>query len=306
MGIATWIAQMLIAFAVIGAVFLLYVLMVGRYFDIHAIIVSNEAQRHVINMAQVLLSSDRLVYEEDLSNSLLAGLPQKRYYRAVFDRTKLDQALFGQNQGGGICCPTRDECFTYYGITENENCVQVCQDSYGTACVSEESCESDVCQVLCTPTPCESEVIQVGYSIKCHCAEPTCAGGSCGETAATDYQALCDALDIGYPGALMQIVVSDIPGERTWTLSCGRASILDRATSDTMKSLLTCMYNNIDWNILTWVFNVPKGPWQYWDIKSCSSTYASKTGTFDKDFPVLIKDGDSMHAGRLFLSITEV
>lgn len=85
-GIATWIAQMVVGLFSIGVVAFFYVLMFGRYFDIHSVIVSNEAKRHVINMAQVILSSDKLVYEEEIGG-------MKRFYRGVFDRAKLDEQL---------------------------------------------------------------------------------------------------------------------------------------------------------------------------------------------------------------------
>jgi len=65
-GIASWIAQMITALFAIGAVAFLYFLIYSRSFDIHAIVLSAEAQRHTINMAQILLSSDKLVYEEDI------------------------------------------------------------------------------------------------------------------------------------------------------------------------------------------------------------------------------------------------
>lgn len=89
-GQATWIAQIMIGFMAIGIVAFLYFLMYGRYFDIHAIVRSNEAKRHVINMAQVMLSSDKLVLEESFDDG------SKRFYRGVFDKEKLDAQLINQ------------------------------------------------------------------------------------------------------------------------------------------------------------------------------------------------------------------
>lgn len=85
--IASWIIQVATTLFAAGVIALLYFLLFGRYFDIHAIVVSNEAKRHVINMAQVLLSSDKLVYEEDFGNGM------KRFHRGVFDKNKLDEQL---------------------------------------------------------------------------------------------------------------------------------------------------------------------------------------------------------------------
>lgn len=90
-GIATWITQMLVALIAIGAVAFMYFLFYGRYFDIHVIVISNEAQRHAINIAQVILSSDKLVYEETFSSPNKE--PIKRFNRGVFDTAKLNSYL---------------------------------------------------------------------------------------------------------------------------------------------------------------------------------------------------------------------
>jgi len=85
--VATWIIQVATTLFAIGVIAFLYFFLFGRYFDIHAIVVSNEAKRHVINMAQALLSSDKLVYEEDFGGGM------KRFHRGVFDKNKLDEQL---------------------------------------------------------------------------------------------------------------------------------------------------------------------------------------------------------------------
>jgi hypothetical protein len=82
----------LVAFFAIGVAALFYFLMYGRYFDIRTIVRSNEAKRHAINMAQVLLSSDKLVYEEEFDDG------SKRFHRAVFDKAKLDAELVKQSE----------------------------------------------------------------------------------------------------------------------------------------------------------------------------------------------------------------
>ncbi|MFH1623449.1 MAG: hypothetical protein ABIA12_02985 [Candidatus Aenigmatarchaeota archaeon] len=215
-GIASWIAQVMTAFVAIGVIVLFYFLLYGRYFELHAMVESSEVQRHAINAAQLLLSSDKLVYEE--VTVAAGGTAHKRYLRGVFDRTKLDGLFFAA---------AADQKY---------------------------------------------------------------------------YEASCEKLNVGYPDSAMELVVSDVQANRNWVLSCGRASALHASE---IKSYMSCMYNNIDWNILRWVFNVPKGPWQYWSIKECSVNFGSKIGTFEKDFPLMIKDGDSLHAGRLFIRLTE-
>ena len=215
-GIATWIAQVMTAFVAIGVIVLFYFLLYGRYFDVHVMVESAEVQRHAINAAQLLLSSDKLAYEE--ATAAADGIVQKRYLRGIFDRTKLDGLMFSE------------------------------------------------------------------------------------EAEQKDYEASCEKLNISYPDSAMEIIVSDAATDRSWVLPCGLASPLHASE---IKSYVSCMYNNIDWNILRWVFNIPKGPWQYWDIKECATNFGSKIGTFEKEFPLMIRDGDSLHAGRLFIRLTE-
>jgi len=215
-GIASWIAQVMTAFVAIGVIVLFYFLLYGRYFELHTMIEGSEVQRHAINAAQLLLSSDKLACEEVTVGP--GGDGQKRYLRGVLDIAKLDGLFFA---------------------AEDEQ---------------------------------------------------------------KDYEESCERLDIGYPDSVMELVVSDAETNRNWVLSCGRASPLHASE---IKSYLSCMYNNIDWNILRWVFNVPKGPWQYWSIKECSVNFGSKIGTFEKDFPLMIRNGESLHAGRLFIRLTE-
>lgn len=86
-GIATWIAQLLTALFAIGIIATIYFMMYSRYFDIQVTVDSDEAKRHAINMAQVLMSSRRLVHEDSYDDG------SKRYYRGVFNATKLDNSL---------------------------------------------------------------------------------------------------------------------------------------------------------------------------------------------------------------------
>jgi hypothetical protein len=81
---------MLVALTAVGAIALLYFLLYGRYFDIHTTIISSEAQRHAINIVQVIISSDKLVYEEDFGTS---SSPIIRYHRGILDSEKLDEQM---------------------------------------------------------------------------------------------------------------------------------------------------------------------------------------------------------------------
>ncbi len=79
-GIATSIIQMLTGFLIVGMVILLYFTALGRYFDIHAFVKGNEVERHTINLAQVLLSSENLAYTD--ANII---------HRGLLDKDKLDE-----------------------------------------------------------------------------------------------------------------------------------------------------------------------------------------------------------------------
>ena len=218
-GIASWIAQMLTALVAIGVVAFLYFLFFARYFDIQVIVDSAEVQRHVINMAQVLLSSDKLVYEEDIVG--YDGAITKRFHRAVFDKTKLDEQLLNE---------------AYF-------------DTYKS-------------------TTKDSEIQK----------------------------------EVSYTNTSTDIVVYDIDSGTKWILSFGETGIQG------IGELLTCLYNNIDKSF----FGVFPNPfnvyllWDHWQAKACFDTYTTKIGVFEKEFPVLIKVGDELHAGRLLIRLMEL
>lgn len=212
-GIATWITQLLTAFAAIGIVAFLYFLMYGRYFELHSIIQSNEAKRHTINMAQVLLSSSRLVYEEEVGG-------MKRFHRGVFDKDKLDEQLINGD---------------YFAVHKT-----VTKDS---------------------------EIRR----------------------------------EVSYPNTSTEIIVHDIDSGDRWILSFGGIGF------EGINEFFTCLYNNIDKGF----FGFPKpynifGLWDWWQAKECFDTYKTKIGVFQKDFPVLIKDDEALHAGRLFIRVIEL
>lgn len=80
--ISTWGMQLLGGFTGILIIILLIFLLFGRFFDIRAIVISSEIDRRASNIAHVLLSYHKLVYEES-----------GRYHRGVFDKIKLDEKL---------------------------------------------------------------------------------------------------------------------------------------------------------------------------------------------------------------------
>jgi hypothetical protein len=86
-GIAFSISWVLIGALTVVFVAYLWVAMFNNFFDLHSVIYDNEVKRHAINIGQVLLSSDKLVQEESLSDG------SKRYHRAVFDASKLDSQM---------------------------------------------------------------------------------------------------------------------------------------------------------------------------------------------------------------------
>lgn len=93
-GISTVLLQVLVGLLTIGICALLVFFIFGKYFDIHLIVLSSEVERHTINLAQLLLSSEYLVYGED-------GIFNKSY--KIFDRNKLDLQL-----GTSISTLTKD------------------------------------------------------------------------------------------------------------------------------------------------------------------------------------------------------
>lgn len=81
-GISTVMIYGFLTLLVIALIIMLYFLFIGRYFELHAIVVSSEVERHTIDLAQVLLSSDRLCYSDN-----------DQIHRGVFEESKLDIQL---------------------------------------------------------------------------------------------------------------------------------------------------------------------------------------------------------------------
>ena len=81
-GIESFIGGML----VLGLIVVIFNLFIGRYFDIKTILNENAVDRHAIAFGNVLLSSDKIAYSDDM-----------RTYRGIFDKIKLDEEMINQN-----------------------------------------------------------------------------------------------------------------------------------------------------------------------------------------------------------------
>ncbi len=84
--ITTALVAVIICGITIGLVVLLMASQLSEKADIHTIVQSAEIDRHVIDMAQVLMGHPKLLVQEQ-------DLPFPRYYRAVFDKEKLDEQM---------------------------------------------------------------------------------------------------------------------------------------------------------------------------------------------------------------------
>jgi len=195
---ATFIMQMITAFFAIGVIAFIYFFFYGKYFDIHAIVESNEMERHTINMAQILSSSKKLVYSESIGG-------EERFYRGVFDKSKLDNEF----------------------IPEEE---------YKTGIIERESGVKE---------------------------------------------------DITYPNSVTRLTIKNLDNDDVWLLASADYSMGESS------GFMNCLALNIGLGFTQ-------------DYEECRRTYlASKTGTFEKNFPLLIKDGDSLHPARLTFVLTE-
>jgi hypothetical protein len=81
-GLQLTFAAMIVGFFALMAIVFIYLLFIAKVQDLHVIVKSSDAEIHSITLAQLLLSSDKLVYKDDY-----------RTYRAVFDKDKLDSTL---------------------------------------------------------------------------------------------------------------------------------------------------------------------------------------------------------------------
>jgi hypothetical protein len=84
-GISICISVAITVLIVIGVVALLYWFIFARFFELHVSVEENEVQRRTINMANVLLSYEKLTSSSSTSKNL----------RGIFNKTKLDaMAIF--------------------------------------------------------------------------------------------------------------------------------------------------------------------------------------------------------------------
>jgi len=203
-GIASWMMQFFITFFAVGMVILLYLLIYGRYYDVHAIIQNVEARRHTINIAQVLLSSDKIIYEESVGGAL-------RFHRGILDKEKLD--------------------------------VQMSTDG------SEK----------------ESEL----------------------------------ADSIGYPSTAMRVIIADTETDNKWILAHVDYGVKSQS------EYVSCLYESASSDLMNLRLNFGN-PWNLWDAVECEVTYGGKMGSFQQEFPVMIKDGEELRVGRLFVKVTEM
>jgi len=77
-GQAKILEYFVIGLTTIGFILILFFFTTGRYVEIKNVLKENTEQRLLINLAQVILSSDEFVYSDGI-----------KYYRAIFDEEKL-------------------------------------------------------------------------------------------------------------------------------------------------------------------------------------------------------------------------
>ncbi len=75
--------DMIEVFFAVVVVALLYASYVNGFFDIQFIVETNEVERHVVNTAQIMMGSRKLIYSDTVNG-------KERFYKGVFDKTKLD------------------------------------------------------------------------------------------------------------------------------------------------------------------------------------------------------------------------
>jgi len=81
-GISTTTIQIFTALLTLGLIAVFWFMLIGYYYDIETAVISAEVERHNLNLAQVLISSPRLVYSDGNQN-----------YRGILDWDKVDKQL---------------------------------------------------------------------------------------------------------------------------------------------------------------------------------------------------------------------
>ena len=69
----------LMLLTIIGIIAFIFIIGIANYFDVKTIIRETQTERHAIDLAQAIISSEKITYQRD-----------NHFYRAVFDEKKLD------------------------------------------------------------------------------------------------------------------------------------------------------------------------------------------------------------------------
>lgn len=106
--------------------------------------------------------------------------------------------------------------------------------------------------------------------------------------------------ELGYPNSAILLYVKDFQTGRQWILPYTGPS----GTSGLVKDF-GCLESKTRTGI-DMLFRIPPiSPWETYDVMSCLSSDASSYGGAVRSFPVAIKDGNSVHAGVLRITIFE-
>ncbi len=204
-GIGDLVPYAIMALLIIGVVVIFYILMMTKFLDIRTIVMEAGVERHTLNLAQVLLSYDKLVYVEEDYFSI---------HRGIFVKEKLDE-----------------------------------QFKDGSELTNE----------------------------------------------------------LGYPDSVILLYVKDFDANKEWALRYKGPFNLEGSKA---ASFIECLNEKTEFDvillfqmILSPISHV--GPWDYYTIAECTSSFASDYGTSVRRFPVAIKDGNEIHAGILVVTIDE-
>lgn len=86
-GVSTVVITMIVTLIVLGLTVGVYILWLSKYLDIHEMVREAGVERHTLNLGQVLLSSDKLAYQDDIFT-----------HRGIFVREKIVSQLQGGSE----------------------------------------------------------------------------------------------------------------------------------------------------------------------------------------------------------------
>ncbi len=312
-GIENIPSEFITLLVIAGLLALVYILGIQNYFDVKVIIKEFQIERQTIDLAQAMISNEKLVYDESTPAFACKQPPNTVRGCAVYSKD---------------VCPTQKDCKWEPALVKPGGGTKVTQVE-GFCTGTARSCNSFSTETDCkSQTACEWKEQQiVQKSVRFHRAifdkkklDTVMNKGDL--SFAAFLQNKPELSDVAYPNTISYFVVKDLQTDEVWSATVWGPKTIEGTA---LENFVTCMANSanlqFDSKLISAVFLAAKtklpiflflAAWDVWDLKKCSidnlgtkvgEVFAASSGITTKGFPVAIKSGDEIHVGKITVQV---